>query len=561
MEKLLAQVRRAHVRLLLEQFLQRSVWGLFVALIAALVAIAVPRLFVIEGLPAAWDRGWLFGAAGAGVLVAAVWTWISHRSRIDAAMELDGRFGLRERVASSLSLSEAERATPAGQALVHDAVTRVERIEVSERFRPQLSRRALLPVLPACIALCVAMLVSPRVATSSVDPAINVISPEQMKKSQEELAKKLAAKRKMAEQQGLKDAADVFKQIEKGTEDLSKTGDLDRKQATVKLNDLAKQLEQRKSEIGGREELQKQLNNMKDFGQGPAEKVASAIKQGDWKKALDEMNELKDKLSKNDLTKDEKQELEQQFEKMQQKLAAAAQANREAMGDLKKQIDEQKKNGDLAKAAELQQKLDKLAAQKPQMDKMQELAEKLGQCQQCMQQGDANGAAAAMQEMAEQLERMQQENNEMQMLDEAIEQIEMAKDAMDCAQCQGAGCEACNGGMGQAGADEGDQAGKQDGNQAGGQGIGKGRGNGRQSDEENATNLRDTQVRQTPGKGSATFGGLVEGPNVKGNSGLAEQEQQGTLSAEPADPLTAERLPRSRREHAEEYFNKLRDEL
>ncbi len=554
MEKLLAQVRRAHTRLLVEQFMQRCVWGLFASLIVALIAIAVPRLFVIEGLPAAWDRAWLFGAAGAGLLIAAVWTWISHRSRLDAAIELDGRFGLRERVASSLSLSDEELATPAGRALLNDAVHRVERIEVSERFRPQLSRRALLPVVPACIALCVAMLVSPRVATSSIDPATNVVSPEQIKKSQEELAKKLAEKRKLAEQQGLKDAADVFKQIEKGTDDLSKTSDLDRKKATVKLNDLAKQLEQRKTELGGREELQKQLNNMKDFGQGPADKVASAIKQGDWKKALDEMNKLKDKLSKDDLTKDEKEQLEQQFEKMQQKLADAAQANRDGMEDLKKQIDEQKKNGDLAKAAELQQKLDKLAAQKPQMDKMQELAEKLGQCQQCMQQGDAKGAAAAMQEMADQLEQMQQEMDEMQMLDEALDQIQMAKDAMDCAQCQGAGCEACNGmGQNQGGAGKGDGE--------GGQGMGEGRGTGPRPDEENPTNFRDSQVRQKPGKGSATFGGLVEGPNVKGSSGLADQEQQGTLSAEPADPLTAERLPRSRREHAEEYFNKLREEL
>ena len=32
-----------------------------------------------------------------------------------------------------------------------------------------------------------------------------------------------------------------------------------------------------------------------------------------------------------------------------------------------------------------------------------------------------------------------------------------------------------------------------------------------------------------------------------------------TLSAEPADPLTSERLPSSRREHAEEYFELLRE--
>ena len=75
----------------------------------------------------------------------------------------------------------------------------------------------------------------------------------------------------------------------------------------------------------------------------------------------------------------------------------------------------------------------------------------------------------------------------------------------------------------------------------------------------NATNLRDTQVRQNAQRGAATFGGLVEGPNIKGDVGQSIKEEMATLSAEPADPLTSERLPNSRREHAEQYFQMLRE--
>jgi hypothetical protein len=92
-----------------------------------------------------------------------------------------------------------------------------------------------------------------------------------------------------------------------------------------------------------------------------------------------------------------------------------------------------------------------------------------------------------------------------------------------------------------------------------GQGMGKGRGIGPRPDEKNATNERDSQVRQKPRQGKATFDGLVEGPNIKGDVAESIKEEMATLSAEPADPLTSERLPNSRKEHAEEYFKILRN--
>jgi hypothetical protein len=52
---------------------------------------------------------------------------------------------------------------------------------------------------------------------------------------------------------------------------------------------------------------------------------------------------------------------------------------------------------------------------------------------------------------------------------------------------------------------------------------------------------------------------MVEGPNIKGDVSQAIQEEMTSLAAEPADPVTSERLPRNRAEHAEEYFNILRE--
>ena len=87
-----------------------------------------------------------------------------------------------------------------------------------------------------------------------------------------------------------------------------------------------------------------------------------------------------------------------------------------------------------------------------------------------------------------------------------------------------------------------------------GRGMGQGIGIGARPEEKNNTNLRDTQVRTNPKRGAATFGGFVEGPNIKGDVGQNIKEEMASLGAEPADPLTSERLPNSRREHAEQYF-------
>lgn len=553
MEQLQRQVARARRRLICEQFLNRFVWCLFAGLLASAAAIAAPKLFVIENLPAAWANIWLIGGAIAGLLVATVWTALSSRSRLDAAIEIDHRFGLRERVASSLSLAAADRETEAGQALMKDAVRAIGRVDIGEKIRVGVSRQAWLPLVPAVIAFCLMMFVSNREATSRSNVPTAQQQAEQVKLAAEALRKRIAERRKELEKRGLEDAEGIFKKIEESSSELAKKNDIDRTKAVVKLNDLGKELEQRRREIGGKEELQKQFNNLKDFKKGPADKFANAMKQGDWKQAMEQVKELQKDLAAGKLSDEQKQQLKQQMQQIQEKLAAMADAHQQAMEDLKKQIAEQQQKGNLAKAGELQQKLDQMAQQRPQMQQMQQMAQQMAQAQQALEQGDVQQAAQAMQQMAQQLGQMQQDMQEMELLDAAMDQLEMAKNAMGCQQCQGAGCEACQG-MGMNGMDgmgQGEGQGE-------GMGMGRGQGKGPRPDSENATNLRDSRVRQNVGRGASVFGGFTEGGNVKGNVVEGIKEEMESLGSEPANPLAAERLPRSHREHAEEYFRSLR---
>lgn len=554
MDKLLNQVRRARRRLVFEQFLSRLVWCLFSTLVIATVAIALPKVFVMEGLPAGWASAWLIGAAVAGVIAACVWTLIARRSALDAAMEIDRRFELRERVASSLSLGESDRDTEAGQALVSDAVRAIDRIDVREKFGIAVNRRAWLPLAPAAAAFCLAMFVGNREASSNISPQQSQITAEQVKKSVEEARKQIAElKQKAEEKENLKEIKNVLDKIEKGTKDLAKKDGLDQKEATVELNNLKKELEDRRAKLGTREALEKQFGN-KDFGKGPGEKLAEAMKNGDWQKAQDELNKLKEQLNKGNLDPSAQKQLGEQLAKMQQKLDEAAKNHQHAMDQLQKQIDQQRQQGNHQQAAKLQEKLDQMAQQQPQMDALKQMAQQMAQCQECMQAGDKQGAQQALDQLAQQMQQMQMDAEELEMLDQAMDQLQMAKQSMGCKQCQGAGCKACQGGLATSLSDKWNQRGGQN-----GPGIGKGSGPGTMPDKLDKTGFRDSQVRQNVQKGAMTFGGRVEGPNIAGTAAEQIKAEMNAETIEPADPLTSERLPRSRREHAEEYFNKLRE--
>src|SRR5262245_2364391 len=151
MDQLRKQIARARRRLIIEQFLTRLIWCLLGALTLTAIAVAVPRVIAIDNLPEKWDNICLISGLVGAFVVATGWTLFSNRSPLDAAIEIDRRFDLRERVASSLSLSPDEQESDAGRAVVNDAMRAIGRIDVDEKFRVQVGRSAWWPVVTAGI--------------------------------------------------------------------------------------------------------------------------------------------------------------------------------------------------------------------------------------------------------------------------------------------------------------------------------------------------------------------------------------------------------------------------
>lgn len=555
MEKLQQQVRLAQRRLNQQRFLELLPWCLLASFSAACVAVLVHKWFPTPVDPWSWNVAWLASAFVVGLLVAVAWTYATRHATLAAALEVDRRFGLKERVSSSLALTHDQRDTEIGRAVIGDAQRRVEKIDVADRFQVTLGRRILLPLVPALLAFAAAFFIGEQ----GIDPKVQATptdrtEQQQVKRSADALRKKIERRRKQLREMGLKDAEESLQELNQALDDLDKKSQGSRKQAMIKLNNLTDKLQQRRKKLSGSDEVRRQLNKLKNLKKGPADKLARAMKNGKFGDALDEIKALQKKLADGKMTDKEKKKVADQLDQMKNKMQEIADAHKKAQQDLKQRIDEAKDRGDGAEAGKLQQALDKLQQQQPQMDQLQDMASKLGKVSKAMQQGNDPQAQQALQELAENLDAVQQELDELETVEGTLDEIMECKNAMNCEECAGAGCGACGGGdkpgRGQGG-----------GNGEGGDGLGAAKaGRGRRPLGDGDTSSYDSRVRAKVGAGKAVVTGLADGPNAKGRVRAALQEEFESQRSGPADPLTGQRLPRSHQRQVEEYFEALRGE-
>ena len=99
------------------------------------------------------------------MLAAGVLTWLRAPSSLAAALELDERFGLRERVTTLLTLTEEQAQSPAGQALLADVEQHVQSLQVRSRFPLQVAWQKLLFPAVAAVLAVLAVFFEPDLST------------------------------------------------------------------------------------------------------------------------------------------------------------------------------------------------------------------------------------------------------------------------------------------------------------------------------------------------------------------------------------------------------------
>lgn len=440
MTELHQQVRRARRRMLFQTFLGASVWALGVCLAIAAVAVGATKVRFLDVDPKTWTVGWLVGSVVVALVAAAAWTWLKRGSLEDAAIEIDLRYGLKERISSSFSLSPDEASTDVGKALINDAARRVQRIDVREKFELQASKWAFLPIVTGALAVGLVFLPDAKPQDSSKQASAKTVEVKRVKKSTTELKKKLAKKRELLEKKDLKEAGKLAKKLEQGLDELSKSNP-DKKKTMVEMNNLAKELQQRRSSLKGGENLKRKLSQLKEMKikEGPADELAKAMQNGDFTKALDQIKDLKEQIKNAKLTPKQQEQLANQIQQMQKKLAEMNEKHEQAKKDLQEQIAKAQQQGNQAAAKKLQKKLNQMMAQDDAMKKLQKMAQQMDQVAKNMKQGNQKQAMDQLEQMAKDLQSMQQEMSELEALDDMMDQLAAAKDSMNCEQCDGGG--------------------------------------------------------------------------------------------------------------------------
>ena len=439
MNDLNKQVQHARRRLNYQRFLSIVFRVLTASLALAAIGVAIPKIWALTVDPIVWKWSWIGGSILGGLAIAAGWTMLRRQSDLEAAIEIDRRFGLKERVSSCLSLTENETESEAGKALINDAARRVAEVDVKEQFQLSPNRWAWMPIVMAGIVFAITLLADVELDSSKEANAATVQSTKRVKKSTSSLKKKLKDKQKKALEKGLDEANDIFKKLEAGVDKLQSKNKVDKKDALVKLNDFSDELKKRAQQLGDPKKLKQQLSQLRDLKEGPAEKIARSMKNGDFKTAINAVRDLQKKLQSGDLSKEQQEQLAQQMQQMKEKLEQMANDREAQKQDLQKQIQDKLASGDRKAAGDLQKKLDNMMAQESQMDSLQKMAQKMGDMQKSMQNGDAQQAAQQLSELAQDLENMQQEMDELEMLEGALEQIADAKSSMSCDACSGEG--------------------------------------------------------------------------------------------------------------------------
>ncbi|QEH36769.1 hypothetical protein OJF2_53540 [Aquisphaera giovannonii] len=535
LEKPVAQVFR---RLRLQRFVATFVWTLALALVAVAVVLAASR-FLDRAIP---GPQWLpfVIASGVGAFIAAGVAILTGPSRLDAAVAIDRAFHLNERLSTALTLPAELRDTPAGRALMADARRKVQALDVTSPFGLRLPRRAWVVLIPA--ALAVGTLFLPAWAQrSAVAKTDAQADGKRLAKQTEALTEKISTQRQAIDKDKFPEAEKLLAQIQKQAEDMAKAPPAQKDKLLVQMNKLSDALKERQKQLGSPDQVNRQLQQLKEMGEnGPADQLAKDLARGDFKKAEEQIKQLQEKLQKGEMTQAEKKALEQQLGEMAKKLSEAAN-----MAERKKQLDEALKNGGLSKE-QYDKEMEKLKQQGKGLQQLSQMASKLGQAQEALKRGDMKQAAESLGMTQQQLESMAKQLEEMQALDGAMADIQDSKNAMD------------GQGMNQMGQNDTGMAGLDGMRRGMGNGLGRGRGEGDRPEAQDDTATYATKVQQQLRKGRAVLQGLTQpSKTVKGQSVIDIQGEVDAASANAADALTNQKIPRNVEKHIRSYYDQL----
>ena len=546
-------VRAARRRLILQALLNRLAAGWAAALLLALGwLLAEPWL--LESPPA--NLKWVVAGvlAAAGTVAAVVAALRAAPTAGTTALELDARFGLKERVTTALGLGPTA-ATPAGSAVLADATESVKALSVRSKFPVGLPQRAVaVPTLAGALALA-AVFYHPNTArTEATEAGVAAKKPtDPLAPPPQQDAKKAdpTTRPKPADRVERSDKSEKLKDLEAELDKVRDKylADPDREKPEKQrekvadltaLEDKMKKFQDEKFDKLARAEQQlKQLDKLsrdQEFADGPAKEFNDALSKGDLKQAKDALDELTKKARDKKLDGKDEEKLAKQLDKMKQEMEKLAR-NKEREDKLKKLIDQAKREGRDAEA--LERELGDLQRDaKESSEAMEQLASRLNRAREAAEKGDLEQLASELEAAGRELKNMEGELQDIEDVGEFLQRLKGEK------------CEACKKCGGQCkGEGEGDSDEPNNG------GIGKGH---RPENKDAKSSSQDERLRGLfDPRGRKSFGGSTKGQafNKRTTADLGTEIREAVQEAPQA--ADGQRLPRDARDAVREYFQNL----
>ena len=522
------QLGRVSRRLFIQKLVDSLAWSWAGALLVAAV------WFLVQPYALGQQSEWLRWAIAGGLLgistvVAVVVAILRAPNQLSAALELDGRFGLRERVTTSMTLDRYTRDTAAAAALLEDVNDRVAGLDVSERFPVRMRWNAVLLPAGGLLLAVIAFFYNPTFAVAITPPEDEGKKVVENKQEIDKTIKELREKREQKKSE--KADTDKVEPIDDELKNLlNKPHDTkDEVRDRVKdINKLEAKAEQKKDEIAQKAQAMrdqlKQINknNPGEMKDGPAKKLQEAMDKGDMHKAQEEVEKLRKKMEEGKLDEKEKEQLKEQLKAMKDKMEQAANPDKqeEKLKELKREgkIDEEQFNKGMENV-----KKNREGLTDEDRKNLEDVAEALKDAEKAMREGDGAKADEALKRAGQAMKKsddLDQMNDAQEQLDQLAELKNQFRRGM------------------------------------GGQGIGAGN---RPEGDPHETNSFRTKIKgDFDPKGQKELTGLASGPAFKKKS---EKEIAGDIkqaSQEAPEAIERQRIPRAASDMAKGYFENIR---
>lgn len=359
----------------------------------------------------------------AAVLASFAWAMWHWPGRTAAALAVDHAFDLRERLTTIITLRDDQRASPAGQALLAETRRHVAAIDVKSRFPVQLRARQGLAPLGAGLAVVLASLFawqpnpSEAVAQKKAEQTQQEIPPldlEALRKEQEERKERLRNF----------DSEPLLEMVSEYDKLLHQLGQpLEQKDLQLKVQEITRlneRIQKRQEELAKSSELKRQLRSspaLKNQSEGPAQGLQQALADGNLKKAEEELRQLLEKIEKDALSAQERQQLRKQFKELSRKLSDLAQQKEKLEALAKSNVDPETR----------QREMQRLKQQMEDLAKLQDMADLLEAIQEELQGENKQEVMAKIKALAKEMlgeELSDAELTELQLLEADLEEIQ-----------------------------------------------------------------------------------------------------------------------------------------